>query len=155
MSKGEQLFLPLAFFTPLLSSPLIPSEQPACHCFCLKKMIKYFTKRRPDASPQFKLLIGAPEKNKMNLNLAPTFPALPRAFPCQRRGEQHPADGLVWSLECGLTPEAGLFVGVPESQPVGVVTLRKEGHWVVGEGKQAKLALVELPHLLLLCSFLP
>lgn len=92
----------------------------------------------------------------MSLNLAPTFPALPRAVSPPEEWRAAPFGGRrVWSLECRPTPEAGLSVGVPESQPRGVVTLRKDGHWVVGEGKQAKLAPVELPHLLLLCSLLP
>lgn len=64
--------------------------------------------------------------------MALTFPALPRELCCLRSGEQDPASRL---QECRLTPEAGLFVGVWESQPRGVVTLRQEGHWASSGGK--------------------
>lgn len=74
-------------------------------------MIKSFPKSRPNAPPQFQIYNKAhSEKNKMNLNLAPTFPALPRELCLLRSGEQNPACRL---QECRLTPEAGLFVGKP------------------------------------------
>lgn len=88
----------------------------------------------------------------MNLNLAPTFPALPGELFCLRSRKQDPDSQ---SQKRRLTPEAGLLEGVWESRP---------GEWPLGgkkvigpvrEGEQARLAFAELPRLLLFCLFLP
>lgn len=71
----------------------------------------------------------------MNFKVSPTFPALARELFRMRSGEQDPASQL---QECRLPPEAGLFVAVWDSQPRGVVTLRKEGHWASSGGKSGQ-----------------
>lgn len=58
-------------------------------CFSPKKRIRYFSQQRLDAPPASDSG-SAPEKPERNLDVPPTFPALPREPSLPGNGEQHP-----------------------------------------------------------------